>query len=81
MAIESEGLSNESSVDPNFFQNSQGIKSNTNVVKCKKNRKSPPITALENVRSPAYSDISDDSNTPIDCNMGILINTFLTFQF
>mgnify|MGYP006359556327 FL=1 len=67
MNIEGEGLSNES-VDPNFFQtSSQGTKTNI-AVKCKKNRKSPPITALENVRSPAYSDISDDS-TPTDCNI------------
>lgn len=81
MAIESEGLSNESSVDPNFFQtSSQGTKNNVNAGKCKKNRKSPPITAIENVKSPAYSDISDDSNTPIDCNMGKLLVVFV-FQF
>jgi hypothetical protein len=41
-------------------------------VRCKKNRKTPPI-ARENVRSPAYSDISDDSNVPIDnSNIGNL---------
>jgi hypothetical protein len=54
-------------MDPNFFQlNSQG-KNNLNTVRCKKNRKSPTVAPCENVRSPAYSDISDDdSNAPTD---------------
>lgn len=58
-------------MDPNFFQlNSQGKNNNLNAVRCKKNRKSPTVPPCENVRSPAYSDISDDdSNAPIDSSI------------
>lgn len=83
LALESDGVSNESSMDPNFFQlNSQGKNNNLNlnVVRCKKNRKSPTTLApSENVRSPAYSDISDDdSNAPTDSST---IGKYITFIF
>lgn len=84
----------------NYFQlNSQN---KVPSVKAKKNRKSPipePMSVedqqqqnrSENVRSPAYSDISDDSNAPIESHLTGMclqrvnffrnINKFFSFFF
>lgn len=78
---DSEQISNDSASDSQsqnssfFAMQSQNLSKTPNLSKTKKNRKSPgpdpdsevsAINRPDGVRSPAYSDISDDSNTPTE---------------